>query len=83
MPLVEDLEEALRKDLEDAKIPIKGVIALNVIAARSVRKCDRNGSDPYCEIHFPDKTEVKTICSIHPYNIILREYFFKNKNKPV
>lgn len=55
MPLIKDIEEEMRKDLEEAKMPMKGFIMINIIAARGVRKCDRNGSDPYCEVYFPDK----------------------------
>ena len=58
LPLTENLDEEIRKNLEEAKRPMKGILVVNVVMARNLLMMDKNGSDPYCIVTFPDKSTV-------------------------
>lgn len=71
LPLTEDLSEALRKEKEEAKTPMDGLLKINVVFARGLKMADKDSSDPYCEITFPNKK------SVNFYYIII--IIYKNK----
>lgn len=59
MPLTEDLTEIDRKKKEEMKTPMNGLLNINVVFARGLKMADKDSSDPYCELTFPDKKTVK------------------------
>lgn len=60
LPLLEDMDEITRKKKEIAKIPMRGTIVINVVMAQNLKKADKDGSDPYVEITFPDKKQASS-----------------------
>lgn len=58
LPLNEDISEELRKKKEEAKKPMDGLLLVNVVLGRGLKMADKNSSDPYCEITFPNKKTI-------------------------
>ncbi|KRX05859.1 C2 domain [Pseudocohnilembus persalinus] len=60
LPLNENLNDILRKQKEDDKTPMDGILKVNIVCARGLKMADRNSSDPYCIVQFPDGKELQT-----------------------
>jgi len=56
LPLTEDLDIDIRKQLQEASIPMEGILVVNIIMARNLRAADilTKSSDPYTKIIFPN-----------------------------
>ncbi|KAL4493478.1 hypothetical protein ABPG72_007486 [Tetrahymena utriculariae] len=60
LPLIEDMDEIIRKKKEEAKTPMRGTLVVNVVMAQNLKIADSKSSDPYVEVTFPNKKKFST-----------------------
>lgn len=82
-PLLENLEEALKKENE----PIKGKLKVHVVHAKDLIAADSSRiqgskSDPYCKVTFPDGSTLKTGVTKQNLTAIWKEMMTKDINIP-
>lgn len=63
--------------MEEAKKPMNGLLRVNVVFARGLKIADKNSSDPYCEIHFPDKKSVLNKKNINKFIYYFLLFFIR------
>lgn len=92
LPLETDLDEKNRKEMEEKKKPMKGVLFINIPMARGLKAVDSSTktSDPYVEIYYPNKekpnkTNVidKNLDPIWNYQSTYRIDILKEKYVPI
>ena len=60
LPLLNDLDEVHRKQMEEDEKLIQGILKINVVMARKLQIADSDSSDPYCSIILPDNKSTST-----------------------
>lgn len=60
LTLKEDVEEEGKKKKEEEEKVIKGVLKINIVFARGLKKGDDTTSDPYCYVVYPDGSNIST-----------------------
>ncbi len=82
-PLLENLEEIVKKENE----PRKGKLKVHVVHAKDLIAADSsfiqgNKSDPYCKVIFPDGSTLKTGVTKQNLTAIWKEMMTKDINIP-